>query len=68
MSAMTKPSREFEIGMAALTVAPAAWWRGWMNAVKNMEDIFGPEPEESFEKDILIISLREELRRREGRL
>lgn len=64
---MTQPSREFEICMAALTVAPVEWWRGWMTATRNMEAVFGPEPEESFEKDILIISLREELRRREGR-
>lgn len=63
----TKPSREFEIGMAALTVAPAPWWRGWLKAIKNMEAIFGPESEESFEKDSLVISLRDELRRREGR-
>lgn len=64
---MTQPSREFEIGMAALTVAPAAWWRGWLNAIKNMEAIFGPESEESFEKDSLVISLRDELRRRDLR-
>lgn len=62
----TKPSREFEIGMAALSVAPASFWKNWM-------EIFSTPLERgtisivNLEASDYIYKVRKELRRREGR-